>query len=115
MPRPTTGRRPVSVRLDPAPLAWLQEQAQRRQIELAECIRRIVDAAMKLDQGEPAPAKAPRDVAHAPLPVPQSTEEQIAAAGGVGIAVGSAGHEFRASQLQPLRCATCGVKRRHHL
>jgi hypothetical protein len=94
MPRPTTGRVAVPVRLDPEHVAWLDAKSEQLGgVGRGEVIRRMLDAYVR--QGVPVPAKA-RD-----RPSVHSIVDSTSCGG------------FKASKGNPLRC-DCGRLAREH-
>ena len=96
MPRPTTGRVPVTVRLDPEDVAWLDAASDDKGgIGRAEVLRRLVETQRRRGPAQWLPVKADdRPSVHSIVTVPA--------------------HSFKGQRNSPLRCETCGRRKADH-
>ena len=100
MPRPSTGRKPVTVRLDPVDIEWLAAAAQARGIDPAECLRRLVAGArIAATGGDPEPIN--RQI--------RPSEQAVRAA-----MTRPGPHKFKSQTRNGLRCEHCGVLAKDH-
>jgi hypothetical protein len=100
MPRPKVyASRTVGTKLEGETLAWLEQAAADRGINVSECLRRIVEAA----RAAAGPATVPDHDSLAPVQVGATRH---------GATV--PWHPFTAQSGSPLRCSVCGQRKAAH-